>query len=76
MRAWKVHTGMFKRYIPANFCGAGVFTVGQTEKIAGETPALQHHGAISSRRRSLVSTMQVAANAPIMLIPANIKKTE
>src|SRR5579862_1686872 len=45
-------------------------------KTAGGKPAQQNHGAISSRRRSLVSTMQVAANAPTMLIAANIKKTE
>ena len=33
-------------------------------------------GAISSRRRSRVSTMRVAASAPIALTPANIRKTE
>src|SRR5580692_8831385 len=62
------------------FCSARVSPVAliwvRNGKPAGGTPAPHDQGAISSRRRSLVSTMLVAAIAPITLTPANIQKTE
>jgi len=74
-------TACFKEDLPLTLCAeystrpGGVHSCIQPAS-RFEAVATTHQGAISSSRRSLVSTMLVAAIAPRTLTPANIRKTE